>query len=247
MSDARSRLIVALDLPDRPQALRAVETLAGHVGTFKVGLELFVSEGPAIVSAIVERGERVFLDLKLHDIPNTVAGAVRSACNLGVQMLTLHAAGGRSMLEAALEAAHASPRPPLLLAVTALTSLSGEQIRSMGVQESAEAWVERLAGIALQSGVDGLVTSPLEVARLRAIAGPDVKLVTPGIRPAGSDAQDQARKAEPGQAILAGADYLVVGRPILRAADPAEAASLIVAEIREALDLRGRNRLPGSR
>ena len=235
MIDARSRLIVALDLPSRSEALSAIERLAGRVGAFKVGLELFVREGPALVETILKRGEQVFLDLKLHDIPNTVAGAVRSACSLGVHMLTLHAAGGRRMLESAREAANASSRPPLLLAVTALTSLSTEEIRSIGVPDAAGLWVERLAGIAIQSGMGGLVTSPLEVSHLRARTGPDVKLVTPGIRPAGLAAQDQSRIAEPGSAILAGADYLVVGRPILKAPDPAEAASRIVAEIQQAL------------
>ncbi len=235
MNDPRSRLIVALDLPDRAHALRAVDSLAGHVGAFKVGLELFVSEGPSLVETILAREERVFLDLKLHDIPNTVGGAVRSACHLGVQMLTLHAAGGQRMLEAAREAAAGASHPPLLLAVTALTSLSRDDLASIGISNEADAWVERLAAVALRAGIGGLVASPLEVARLRSQAGPAIRIVTPGIRPAGLDTQDQSRTAEPGHAILAGADYLVVGRPILRAPDPIAAASSIVRDVERAL------------
>ena len=238
MNDARSRLIVALDLPGRAEAMDAVERLAGRVGYFKVGLEIFVREGPGLVLEVLRRGERVFLDLKLHDIPNTVAGAVRSAGRLGVHMLTLHASGGRRMLEAARDAAASMPSPPMLLAVTALTSLSEDEIRSIGVADAVEAWVRRLAGIACGAGLTGLVASPLEVAGLRRQYGDKLKIVTPGIRPAGAEAQDQTRTAEPGQAILAGADYLVVGRPILRAPDPGAAADLIVGQMENALRAR---------
>lgn len=235
MKDARSRLIVALDLPDRAEALDAVGRLAGRVGCFKLGLEIFVREGAGLVQEVLERGQNVFLDLKLHDIPNTVAGAVRSAGRLGVHMLTLHASGGRRMLEAARDAAASMPSPPMLLAVTALTSLSEEDTRSIGVADAIEAWVGRLAGIAFSAGLTGLVASPLEVAGLRRQYGDKLKIVTPGIRAAGAEAQDQTRTAEPGQAILAGADYLVVGRPILRAPDPGAAADLIVGQIEDAL------------
>jgi len=235
MKDARSRLIVALDLPDRAEALDAVGRLAGRVGCFKLGLEIFVREGAGLVQEVLERGQNVFLDLKLHDIPNTVAGAVRSAGRLGVHMVTLHASGGRRMLEAARDAAASMPSPPMLLAVTALTSLSEEDTRSMGVADAIEAWVGRLAGIAFSAGLTGLVASPLEVAGLRRQYGDKLKIVTPGIRAAGAEAQDQTRTAEPGQAILAGADYLVVGRPILRAPDPGAAADLIVGQIEDAL------------
>ena len=235
MTESRERLIVALDVPDRATALFAVERLSGHVGTFKVGLEIFVREGPRLVEEIRARGENVFLDLKLHDIPNTVAGAVRSACALGVQMLTLHAAGGRKMLEAARDAAAASGHRPLLLAVTALTSLSQEDISDIGVPISAVSWVERLAGLAIEVAIPGLVASPLELPSLRAKVGSQMKLVIPGIRPSGAAAQDQSRTAQPFDAIRAGADYLVVGRPILQAPDPAAAADQIVAEITRAL------------
>jgi orotidine-5'-phosphate decarboxylase len=220
MTDARSRLIAAVDVPDRAAALQAVRRLSGHVGCFKLGLEIFVSEGPGLVEEVVAKGERVFLDLKLHDIPNTVAGAVRSACSLGVDMLTLHAAGGRKMLEAAAEAARASAQPPLLLAVTALTSLSPEDVRSIGVQTPVAEWAIRLAEMALSAGVTGIVTSSLELPALRRRFAGAAKFVIPGIRPAGSGAQDQSRTATPEGAILAGADFVVVGRPILQARPP---------------------------
>jgi orotidine-5'-phosphate decarboxylase len=235
MKDARSRLIVALDLPGRAEALDAVGKLAGRVGCFKLGLEIFVREGPGLVEEVLARGEQVFLDLKLHDIPNTVAGAVRSAGSLGVHMLTVHASGGRRMLEAARDAAAALSSPPLLLAVTALTSLTEEETRSIGIALPVAAWVERLAAIACDAGLGGLVASPLEVAHLRRQFRDRLRIVTPGIRMAGAEAQDQSRTAEPGQAILAGSDYLVVGRPILRASDPRAAADIIVRQIEEAL------------
>ncbi len=238
MTDARERLIVALDLPDRATALAAVERLSGHVGYFKLGLELFIREGSRLVEEVRRREEKVFLDLKLHDIPNTVAGAVRSACALDVQMLTLHAAGGREMLEAAGDAAQAFPAPPLLLAVTALTSLSAESVRAVGIGTPLTEWVEVLAGVARQAGIPGLVASPLELSALRRKFGDELRIVVPGIRPTGSDTQDQSRTASPAQAILSGADYLVVGRPILRAADPALAADLIAREIGDSLSKR---------
>jgi orotidine-5'-phosphate decarboxylase len=234
MTSPRNRLIVALDLPDRDSALAAVGRLAGHVGYFKVGLEVFVSEGPRLVEEIRGRGERVFLDLKLHDIPNTVAGAVRSACRLGVQMLTVHAAGGRQMLRAAGEAAQGAGSAPLLLAVTALTSLSGADLAALGISESPAGWVDRLAGLAWEAGMPGLVASPMEVPLLRQKLGDRVRLVVPGIRPAGAAAQDQSRIAGPAEAIGAGADYLVVGRPILQDPDPPAAADRIVEEIARA-------------
>jgi orotidine-5'-phosphate decarboxylase len=235
MNDPKSRLIVALDVPNRDTALQAVDQLSGHVGLFKVGLEIFAGEGPRLVEEIRGRGERVFLDLKLHDIPNTVAGAVRSACRLGVQMLTIHASGGPAMMAAACREAQASPSPPILLAVTALTSLSEADVKSLGVHGSAEQWVERLASLARDSGVPGIVASSKELPALRNKFGTDLKYVIPGIRPGGANVQDQARVATPGEAVRAGADYIVVGRPILQAAKPAQAADAIVAEIRAAL------------
>ncbi len=235
MTDARTRLIVALDVPDRAAALAAVDRLSGHVGYFKIGLEIFVREGPRLVAELRERGEQVLLDLKLHDIPNTVAGAVRSACAIGVQMLTVHAAGGRDMLVAAAEAAGAAAAPPLLFAVTALTSLSQESARCIGITKPIADWVEELACLADQSGIRGLVSSAAELPTLRRRFGSRARFLVPGIRPAGSLAQDQSRTVQPGQAICAGADWLVVGRPILKAPDPALAADRIVQEIGEAL------------
>ena len=235
MKEARSRLIVALDVPDRTAALAAVDRLSGHVGIFKLGLQVFTREGPALVQEIVHRGEKVFLDLKLHDISNTVAGAVRSACNLGVQMLTLHASGGRKMLEAAHAAVRDASCPPLLLAVTALTSIAPEDARSIGVQESLASWAERLADLAFGAGIRGLVTSSHELPYLRGKFGDTMCFVIPGIRLSGTAVRDQVRTATPADAIRAGAGYLVVGRPILEALDPARAADQVVGEIETAL------------
>jgi len=235
MKEPRERLIVAVDVPDRAAALAAVDRLAGHVGCFKLGLEIFVREGPDLVREIGARGVKVFLDLKLHDIPNTVAGAVRSACRLGVSMLTLHAAGGRKMLEAALEASQSASPPPLLLAVTALTSLAQEDALSIGIRDPITSWVMRLAEGAGQAGIRGLVASAHELPHLHAKFGNSMEFVIPGIRPGGAASQDQARTASPRDAILAGAGYLVVGRPILLALDPAAAADQIVADISSAM------------
>lgn len=234
MNDARLKLIAALDVADRPAALAAVARLSGRVGYFKIGLELFTREGPRLVEEIRDRGEKIFLDLKLHDIPNTVRGAVRSACRLGIHMLTLHAAGGPAMLSAAREEAQASGSPPLLLAVTALTSLSPEDVSMIGVGLSVDQWVEQLADLAYGSGVRGIVASSRELPALRRKFGGAFQFVIPGIRPAGSASQDQSRTATPAEAIRSGADFIVVGRPILQAPDPAAAADAIVEEIRQA-------------
>jgi orotidine-5'-phosphate decarboxylase len=234
MNNPRSSLIVALDVPDRNAALNAVKQLSGHVGFFKIGLELFTSEGPRLVEEIRDLGEKIFLDLKLHDIPNTVKGGVRSVCALGVQMLTVHASGGPKMLEAACQEAQASSIPPLILAVTALTSLSDADVQNLGVTGTAEQWVENLARIACNSGIRGIVASAKELPMLRAKFQDKLQCVIPGIRPAGAALQDQSRAVTPGEAILAGANYIVVGRPILQAPDPAAAADAIVAEIRQA-------------
>lgn len=235
MNDAKSRLIVALDVPDRATAMDMAGRLSGHVGYFKVGLELFVREGPRLVEEVKKLGQGIFLDLKFHDIPNTVAGAVRSACSLGINMLTLHAAGGQKMLESAAAAAESATSPPLLLAVTALTSLSPEGAAQIGVRGTIGEWVEELAQIAREAGIRGLVSSPLEVARLRQCFKAEMKLVVPGIRPFGTPGQDQSRSALPGDAIRAGADFIVVGRPILQAADPIASADAITEEIAGAL------------
>jgi orotidine-5'-phosphate decarboxylase len=235
MSDPRLKLIVALDVPDRAAALSMVEQLSGRVGLFKLGMEIFTREGPRLVEEIRDRGEKIFLDLKFHDIPNTVRGAVRSACRLGVQMLTVHASGGPAMLAAACQEAQASGAPPLVLAVTALTSLSPDDVRSLGVKDAVERWVESLADLAHKSGIRGIVASTRELPMLRRKFQSEMKLVIPGIRPAGADIQDQSRAATPGEAVRSGADFIVVGRPILQAPDPAFAADSIVAEIRQAL------------
>ena len=231
MTDGKSRLIVALDLPDRRAALNAVEKLAGLVGYFKIGLELFVSEGPELVREIRGRGEQVFLDLKLHDIPNTVAASVRAAARLDVQMLTVHTAGGLDMLEAARAAAETWPKPPLLLGVTALTSLSTDDTRLIGVDEPVDKWVERLADLACRARLGGVVASPRELPHLRQAFRGQLKLVVPGIRPSGAMSHDQRRIASPGEAVRAGADFIVVGRPILQASDPRQAADEIGSEI----------------
>jgi orotidine-5'-phosphate decarboxylase len=236
MNDPKSRLIVALDVPDRASALQCVDLLAGRVGYFKLGLEIFTAEGPRLVEEIRDRNERIFLDLKLHDIPNTVAGAVRSACRLGIDMLTVHASGGAAMLRAAVEEAQKAPKPPLILAVTALTSLSDDDVAQIGAGQKTEQWVETLAGIAYGAGVRGLVASSKELPMLRKKFGDEMRLIIPGIRPAGAGVQDQSRTATPGAAIRSGASCIVVGRPILQAADPAAAADAIVEEIRQALN-----------
>jgi orotidine-5'-phosphate decarboxylase len=238
MNNPRSHLIVALDVPDRATAMKAIYQLSGHVGYLKIGLELFTREGPQLIQEIRDRGEKIFLDLKLHDIPNTVRGAVRSACRLGVQMLTIHASGGSSMLSAASQEALASKSPPLLLAITALTSLSEDEIRKLGVAESMDRWVERLARLAQNSGMNGIVASSKELPMLCRKFHNELRFVIPGIRPVGTALQDQSRTATPAEAIRAGADYIVVGRPILQAPDPAKAADAIVQEIKNGIELR---------
>jgi len=235
MNDPQSRIIVALDVPDREAALAAVERLSGHVGYFKIGLELFTREGPRLVEEIRERREKIFLDLKLHDIPNTVAGAVRSVCKLGIDMVTVHASGGAAMLSAACREAQASDSPPLVLAVTALTSLSEEDMHRFGVNGTMEQWVERFARTAYNAGIRGLVASAREISMLRSKFDPDLQLIIPGIRPAGTGTQDQSRTATPYDAIKAGANYLVIGRPIMQAPDPVAAADAVTGEIARAL------------
>lgn len=224
-------LIVALDRPGRAEALSLVDTLGDAVTHYKVGLELFTREGPPIVRELHERGRKVFLDLKFLDIPNTVAGAVASAAELGVHMITLHATGGAGMLRAAREACPEGG--PLLMGVTLLTSFSADDVAETWGKElrSLRDEVGRLAEISLASGLDGVVASPLEVESLKRRHGADFQVVTPGIRPAGTDAGDQVRSATPAAAVAAGADYLVVGRPVHRAADPAAAARAILAEM----------------
>jgi len=227
--NATSRLCIALDTPDLDRAVALGAAVAPHCGMLKVGLELFAAAGPDAVRRL-RTLRPVFLDLKLHDIPNTVAGAVRALLSLGPALLTLHAAGGAAMLGAAREAAAAAgDARPRLLAVTVLTSLDGDALAATGVTGDPAAQVLRLARLALDAGADGLVCAATEVAMLRSALGPAPLLVVPGIRPAGAAAGDQARTATPAAALAAGADWLVVGRPITTAADPGAAAAAIAA------------------
>ncbi|HVC45937.1 MAG TPA: orotidine-5'-phosphate decarboxylase [Terracidiphilus sp.] len=232
---ARERLIVALDVPDAPAALDLVNQLEQTCRWFKVGLELFVAAGPTVLEPLVARGHSVFLDLKLHDIPNTVAGAVRSAGGMGARMLTVHALGGPAMLGAAREAAESLEDGPELLAVTVLTSMDPAQMAAVGLDRTPAAEVELLARMGTEAGIRGFVCSPNEVSALRELSGPEGVLVTPGIRPAGAATGDQKRVATPAEALRRGASYLVVGRPITQAAHPAEAAEAILREMGEAL------------
>ncbi len=234
----RDRLIIALDFPTGTAAMELVSRLDSLVQWFKIGLELYLSEGNSIIDAVRNRGYSVFLDLKLHDIPNTVAGAVRSVAATGAGLLTVHAAGGPAMLTAAQEAASALPSAPKLLAVTVLTSMDAAQLSATGINSSPREQVSRLAGMAYDAGLRGFVASSEEIKTLRA-AHPDVTLVIPGIRPAGTAVGDQKRIATPAAAIAAGADYLVVGRPITQAADPAAAAQAILYEIASGRDRAG--------
>ena len=231
---ARDRLIVALDVPGAAQARQIVHDLGETVFTYKVGKQLFVAEGPQLVHELVSSGRKVFLDLKFHDIPNTVAEAVRSAAELGVSMLTVHAAGGSKMLRAAAEAASQSQAKPLILAVTVLTSLSDSDLQEVGVSGNVLSQVLRLGALARAAGCGGLVASAQEAGELRRELGEGFAIVTPGVRPSGADVGDQARVVSPRDAIAAGASHLVVGRPITQAKDPARAARDIVAEIESA-------------
>jgi orotidine-5'-phosphate decarboxylase len=223
------RLIAAIDAAERAKAEAMAQAVAPHCGLVKLGLEYFLANGPAGLAAA--GGAPVFLDLKLHDIPNTVAGAVRSLLPLNVQMLTVHAGGGGAMVAAAAKAASEAPAPPQILAVTVLTSLDAAALAATGVAGGTTQQVLRLARLALENGADGLVCSAHEIAPLRDAFGPKPILVVPGIRPAGSATNDQARVMTPEQAVTAGADYLVVGRPIFSAPDPAAAAAAIAASI----------------
>jgi orotidine-5'-phosphate decarboxylase len=210
--------------------MKLVDDLGDTCRWFKVGMELYYAAGNHVVQQLRDRGFNVFLDLKLHDIPNTVAGAVRSATQAGASLLTIHASGGAAMMAAAAEAASA-PGSPRLLAVTVLTSMDASELAGIGITASAADQVLRLARLSRASGIDGMVCSAEEVAMLRRETSPDTLLVIPGIRPAGSAVGDQKRVATPGQAIADGASMLVVGRPITRAADPAAAAQAILKEI----------------
>jgi orotidine-5'-phosphate decarboxylase len=231
--DARSKIIFALDVNGVAEIDRYAEILAGKVGMFKVGKELFTSCGPEAVRAVQRRGGQVFLDLKYHDIPNTVAKAMLEAARLGVQLTNLHALGGAEMMETAARAVRKEfgDNRPRLLAVTILTSSTAETLRGVGIEHPLEQMVVRLARLAQDSGMDGVVASPREIGLIRAACGPDFLIVTPGVRPSFAAADDQKRIMTPAEAVAAGADYLVIGRPIAKAADPAAAAELIADEI----------------
>jgi len=236
------KLIVALDVDSPVKALELVKSLSGIAGMFKIGSQLFTAAGPGLVRDIIKSGERVFLDLKFHDIPNTVAAASVEAARLGVSILNVHAAGGTEMMRRTVEAVtecvnnEQLPRPKII-AVTVLTSANQTTLTEIGFDSGPEDMVRRLALLSESAGMDGVVASPNEVGVVReVIRNPSFIVVTPGVRPAGAALGDQKRVTTPREAILAGADYLVVGRPILSAANPADAARQIVEEIRIALE-----------
>jgi orotidine-5'-phosphate decarboxylase len=239
---SEDRLIVALDVSSAAEARKIVTALGDSVHIYKVGMQLYTAEGPQVVRDLLSSGQQVFLDLKYHDIPNTVASAVREAAQLGVTMLTVHASGGEKMLRAAAEAAggharvgaDADVRPLQILAVTVLTSMDESELQQTGVSGKLLEQVLRLASMAIDAGCAGVVSSAREVKALRAKLGEDFLIVTPGVRPAGSDHGDQARVVTPAEAIQAGATHIVVGRPITAAKDLAAAARAIQQEIRSA-------------
>jgi orotidine-5'-phosphate decarboxylase len=231
------QLLVALDVDTAAEARALADRLRGAVGGFKIGSRLFTSEGPPIVEELASRGDRVFLDLKFHDIPTTVAGAITAATRLGVWMVNVHASGGGAMMRAARaaaegEAARWSRPVPLVIAVTMLTSLDQQALAEIGLDQSMTAHVERLAALAEASGLDGVVASPQEIDVIRRRVGRRFAVVTPGIRGAGDQRGDQSRTMSAAEALAAGASYLVVGRPIIAAADPRAAAERIAAECR---------------
>jgi orotidine-5'-phosphate decarboxylase len=235
------RVIVALDFADGEQAAAFVARLAPKSCRLKIGKELFTREGPALVRSFVEQGHDVFLDLKFHDIPNTVAQACVAAASLGAWMINVHTSGGSRMMAAAREALDTlGDQRPLLIGVTVLTSMSADDLRETGIDTSPEQQVLRLAALARQAGLDGVVCSPQEAPLLRERFGSDFRLVTPGVRPKGAALDDQTRVMTPGEAIRAGADYLVIGRPVTRAADPVAALLEINAEVRAAIETSGK-------
>jgi orotidine-5'-phosphate decarboxylase len=225
---ARDRIIVALDVPRKEAALDLVRQLAGQISFFKIGLQLYTAEGPEIVGVVLETGAKVLLDLKLHDIPSTVARAVGSAAELGVQMLTIHLGGGGAMIRAA---GSVRSGDLLLLGVTLLTSANEQTLREIGIPDKIDNHVLRLAKLGVSAGIGGLVASPREAKMLRAEFGKEIKIVTPGVRPSWAEVVDQKRVMTPREALEAGADYLVIGRPITAHPDPAEAVAKILAEI----------------
>ena len=228
-SRPQDKIIIALDVPDTDGALRLLDSLGDPPALCKIGLELFTAEGPSVITAVQDRGSRVFLDLKFHDIPNTVAHAVKSASGLGVAMTTLHASGGPVMLEAAAKAAEGSEL--LLLAVTVLTSMDAAQLSSTGISVEPREQVLRLAGLASDTGIGGVVCSPLEVNAIRTSLGNNLRIVTPGVRPTWAATGDQKRVMTPAEAVKEGSDWLVIGRPITAAENPREAYAKVVEEL----------------
>lgn len=236
IEEARKKIIFALDVHSLKDIDSWSDLLMDKVGMFKVGKELFTSSGPAAVKAVQRNGGQVFLDLKYHDIPNTVANAMCEAARLGVQLVNLHALGGAEMMATAVNAVHkefSDKERPRLLAVTILTSSTTETLRQVGIEYSVQEMVVRLARLAKSSGMDGVVASPLEIQLIREACGADFLVVTPGVRPSFAAVDDQKRIMTPAEAVLEGADYLVIGRPIAKASDPVRAAECIAEEIRE--------------
>lgn len=229
MSNPSQKIIVALDVPTDDAAFKLIDDLGDSVRFYKVGLQLFTKYGPAFVQRVKATGARVFLDLKFHDIPNTVKHAVSSACEIGVDMTTIHLCGGGKMITAGVTGAGSDSA--LILGVTVLTSSSHETLQEVGVHGAVEDEVLRLAKLGVENGIKGVVASPQEISLLRQIFGAGLVIVTPGVRPEWAAANDQQRTLTPGEAVAAGADYLVIGRPITAHANPAEAARLIAAEI----------------
>jgi orotidine-5'-phosphate decarboxylase len=230
-NDSREKLIVALDVSSAASAHKIVASLGDLVLTYKVGMQLYTAEGPRVVRDLVSSGHGVFLDLKYHDIPHTVASAVHEAARLGVSMLTVHSAGGARMLRAAADAARAVSQDLLVLGVTVLTSLDENDLENIGVQGTVRDEVLRLTALALNNGCQGIVTSARETAAVRAEFGKNFAVLTPGVRPAGASHGDQVRVVTPAEAIAAGASHIVVGRPITEAADPAAEAQAILKQI----------------
>ena len=231
MSDSRARLIVALDVSTAAAAQQIVAAVGDSARIYKVGMQLYTAEGPQIVRDLIAAGRQVFLDLKFHDIPHTVAAAVKEAAKLGVSMLTVHAAGGTKMMRAAVDAARSTHPSMMVLGVTVLTSLDQRDLENAGVRGTVGDQVSRLAALAIASGCHGVVASAQEASALRSELGDDFLIVTPGVRPVGVSPGDQARVVTPAEAIASGASYIVVGRPITEAADPAAEAREILAQI----------------
>jgi orotidine-5'-phosphate decarboxylase len=226
----KDKIIVALDVPTKKEALGLVAQLRDQISFFKVGLQLYTTTGPEVVREIVATGAKIFLDLKLHDIPNTVARAVEAAGELGVQMLTIHLSGGAEMIRAAVAVRKSNMS---ILGVTVLTSATQETLNETGIADKIDNQVLRLAGLGVAAGIDGLVASPHETKGLRAAYGDKIKIITPGVRPKGSDTADQRRVMTPQEAIDAGADYLVIGRPITSDPNPSKAVAKILSEFED--------------